>query len=68
MVPGHVHEHDVAGGALDQGRDGGLVVGASDVGSGRSAIPGLLMARFPEPPSAPDVRLSSHPALHEEPI
>lgn len=28
-------------------------------------MPGLLPARFPSPPSARDVRLSSHPALHE---
>jgi hypothetical protein len=29
---------------------------------------GLLPVRFPGPPSAPDVRLSSHPALHGLPL
>jgi hypothetical protein len=59
-----VDEHHVPGGAFDQGSDRGLVVRAGDVGSGRGAVPGLLPARFPDPPSAPDMRLSSHPALH----
>jgi hypothetical protein len=30
----------------------------------RGAVPGLLPVRFPGPLTEPDVRLSSHPALH----
>ncbi len=35
------------------------------VGSGRGAAPALWLVRFPGPPSEPDVRVSTHPALHE---
>ena len=34
-------------------------------GSGRGAVPALRLVRFPGPPSEPDVRVSTHPALHE---
>ena len=37
-------------------------------GSDRGAVPASLPVRFPGPPSAPDVRLSSHPALHGLPL
>jgi len=34
------------------------------VGSGTGAVPGLPRVRFPYPPAEPDVRVSTHPALH----
>jgi hypothetical protein len=36
--------------------------------SGQGAVPGLLPSRFPGPPSAPDKRVSTHPALHGFPL
>jgi hypothetical protein len=39
-----------------------------DVGSDRGAVPRLLSVRLPGPPSAPDVRLSPHPALPGRPL
>lgn len=63
VVPGEMEEDREPGRALHERADRGPVA-ADDVGAGRSATPGLLLARFSDPPSAPDVQLSSHPALH----
>jgi hypothetical protein len=35
------------------------------VGSDRGAVPVFRQVRFPSPSPEPDVRLSTHPALHE---
>src|SRR5205807_4124252 len=35
------------------------------VGSSRGAVPGSLPVRLLGPPSEPDVRVTTHPALHE---
>jgi hypothetical protein len=35
------------------------------VRSTRGAVLALRSVRFPEPPPAPDMRLSTHPALHK---
>jgi len=58
------HQDEEPGHAFDQGRGCGLAVLADDVGSGWGAVSGLLPVRFPGPPSAPDERVSAHPALH----
>jgi hypothetical protein len=35
------------------------------VGSNRGAVPASRLVRFPDPPAEPDVRLTTHPALHQ---
>jgi hypothetical protein len=50
-------------GPLDEGAHR-RAVEADDVGVGPGRGSGIASARFPGPPSAPDVGLSSHPALH----
>lgn len=65
---GQVPEQRVPGSALDERDDRRGAPGPDYVGSGRGAVPGLLPVRFPDPPSAPDMRLSSHPALHGSPL
>src|SRR6266536_242084 len=42
-----------------------LVLQDRPVGSGRGAVSAFRPARFLGPPSEPDVRVSTHPALHE---
>jgi hypothetical protein len=39
-------------------------VGQAVVGSDQGAVSAFRLARFPGPPTEPDVRLSPHPALH----
>lgn len=56
VVVGKMDEHRVVGVALHEGPDGGLVALADDVGSGRSAIPGLLPVRFSDPPDGRKLR------------
>jgi hypothetical protein len=42
-----------------------IVLEHMPVGSGRGAVPAFPPARFLGPSSEPDVRVSTHPALHE---
>ena len=53
---------------LHQGDHVAASVAADQVGSDRGAVPRLLSVRLPGPPSAPDVRLSPHPALPGRPL
>lgn len=37
----------------------------SRIGSDQGAVPVFRLVRFPGPPTEPDVRLATHPALHQ---
>ena len=41
------------------------VVEDMPIGSDQGAVPVFRLVRFPGPPTEPDVRLATHPALHQ---
>ena len=65
---GHVGHHRERRLRAGQRLHLGLLVHAIDdgslVGSDRGAVTAFRLIRFPGPPSEPDVRVSTHPALH----